>query len=106
METEWLVKIVEDGPTYFRNVWFYRRSGGKTVVLTFAGETATETVYDEGAAIPIVASMKLSPEMLQALANELQRLNIRPKEAGKTEGLLEAQTEHLKDLRALLKLKP
>lgn len=74
-------------------------------MLSFAGEKVTETTYDENAAIPISASLRLSPEMLQALANALSEANIRPKEAGKTEGLLEAQSEHLKDLRTLLKLK-
>jgi hypothetical protein len=101
----WLVKIAEDGPSFYKNVWFFRRgANGKTIVLTFEGEIATETEYDERGALPIAPSMKLSPDMLQALADALSGAGIRPTEASKTEGLLEAQTAHLKDLRKLLKL--
>lgn len=62
-----------------------------------------EKTYDRYAPIP--RTLYLEDNDLQNLADELQRLNIRPREASKTEGLYEAQTAHLADLRQLLKLK-
>lgn len=78
-------------------------SDGKVRLETRDGDIATSRDYDRYEAIP--HTLMLRDEDLQLLADELQRLNIRPREAGKTEGLYEAQSSHLSDLRQLLKLK-
>lgn len=97
METKVTIRSVPWGTT--KDVFILRRGMGKVEVLH--GDTF-ETVT-EGAIEP-KPTITLDDDMLQAFANELQAMNIKPKEASKTEGLLEAQSEHLKDLRKLLKL--
>lgn len=57
----------------------------------------------EGGAVS-VPSFRFQRDDLQLLMEELARVNIKPKEASKTEGLYAAQSEHLKDLRKILKL--
>lgn len=49
-------------------------------------------------------TLYLDKDMLQQLSDELNLKQIKPKDAGKTEGLFEAQSSHLQDLRTLLKL--
>lgn len=81
---------------------YTRLTDGKIEVETQNGDTLERKVYERGEMIP--RTLFLSMDDLQDLADELRRINVRPREAGKTEGLLEAQSEHLKDLRKLLKL--
>ena len=59
-----------------------------------------EEIVDVG--VDVKPSFYLDEEMLIGLADALQARGVRPKEAGKTEGLYEAQSKHLEDLRTLL----
>lgn len=95
----WQVEIRENPAMLGADVYiFYRRYDGKTIIF----KDKEEVVVEMGARAE--PSFHLTDEMLQAFANALSRVEIRPREASKTEGLLEAQSEHLKDLRKLLKL--
>lgn len=86
-----------------KELFIFTDLGDRVLVDIQDGDTITEKTIGRGEAMP--RTLWLADEDLQLLADELQRLNIRPREAGKTEGLYEAQTAHLEDLRKLLKLK-
>ena len=101
MTNDWLVDIRNDGPTYFKNVWIYRKRGDGGLDVLGAGEVVTS--YKMGDAIP--PSFRLDPGMLQGFMDALVEHGTKPKDAGMTEGELKAQSKHLEDLRQLLKLK-
>lgn len=98
----WKIQLVNNPAKLGSDLYvFYRRYDGKTIILKQDG---SEEIVDEYGSVS-APTMHLLPEMLQALADALRDEGIKPKEASKTEGLLEAQSKHLEDLRKLLKLK-
>lgn len=102
MENDWVVSIKDDGPTWFKNVWIYKRRGDGRVDVLETGDVVT--THEHNTAIPIKPTFRLEPEMLRAFAEALSQEKIEPRATSKTEGMYEAQSEHLKDLRKLLKL--
>ena len=97
----WIVRIREQGYSVNKEVFIFRRFGGKVEVVHGNG---TMTTYDEGEAIENIPTIILTPGMLQSLADALAENGIKPQE-GFLEGKLEATVNHLKDMRTLLKLK-
>jgi hypothetical protein len=106
MQIEYKI-IIKENPLMARyDIYYYRRTQGyKSAVVRQNGFTITEEEFDDTSASPVAPTLTLTREMLQQLANELNFLNIKPEVSSKIEGLYEAQTKHLIDLRTLLKLK-
>lgn len=98
MYGEYKAKIVDQQFRIGKALYLFARVGQKTEVL-YSNETKT---FDEG--VDIEPTLVLSTEQLQALANELDNLGYHPQKEY-VEGKLEATEAHLKDMRALLKLK-
>lgn len=93
----WIVKIVDPGYKITREIFIYRRAGiGKTEVLRSGGMVET---IDTG--VKPEPTLELFPETLQALANALAEVGIKPQE-GYLEGKLEATEKHLEDMRTLV----
>jgi len=100
MNNEYKVAIQSDPMRMGYNLYIYRKTyDNKTLIVQTDQEVEIPT---DGATRE--NSLFLTEEMLQGLATALQDINVKPKLASKTEGLYEAQSEHLKDLRKLLKL--
>ena len=96
----WTVKIVDKGFKFERDIYVYRKVFEGIEVLH--GDTVTR--YSNGQEIPDKPTLSFNPETLQALADELAHIGIKPQK-GFLEGKLEATESHLKDMRTLLKLK-
>lgn len=65
----------------------------------------TEEKIEEGAqSHQVRPNMSLNKEMLQSLLIEITNIGIKLPEQSNVEGKYQAQSEHLKDLRKLLKL--
>lgn len=93
-----IIRITDDPVTGRKLLWIVSRTAqGRTVSYSDREETFTE-----GAAAK--PSLFLTDEDLPLLMNELSRLGVKLPEQSKVEGLYEAQSEHLRDLRKLLKL--
>ncbi len=97
----WTVKIIDKGYKFERDIYIYARSGDKTIVKN---SDNTATIYGYGEPIPDKPTLSLNPETLQALADALDKVGIKPQK-GFVEGKLQATESHLKDMRTLLKLK-
>ena len=105
MNIEYKITIKEDVMMNRFDIYYYRKTTGyKNAVVYQDGFTVIEKEVDEGS-MKVAPTLTLSREMLQQLANELNYLNIKPELSSKIEGLYEAQSKHLTDLRTLLKLK-
>lgn len=98
MNGEWKVRLAEYPGRLGLDLFIFRRTYGDMEYLI--GDKV-ETV-ERGMAIP--PTLHLEQEMLIGLAEQLFTRGIKPADAGKTEGLYEAQSAHLDDLRHLLKL--
>ena len=96
----WIIKIIDKGYKFTRDIYIYRRVMNGTEVMN--GDD-TCTIYAEGTQIPDKPTLSLNPEILQAFADALAEIGIKPQK-GFLEGKVESQSEHLKDLRKLLKL--
>lgn len=92
--SEWQIKIVDVGYKFTRDIFIFRRLGNE--IETIDGKKCN--AGDE-----IKPALELEPEALQELADELARVGYKPQK-GFEQGKLEAISEHLKDLRKLLKL--
>lgn len=97
----WTIKIIDKGYKFERDIYIYRRYGNKIEVMN---RDNTRTVYEDGSAIDDKPTLSLNPESLQAFADALADIGIKPQK-GFIEGKLEATESHLKDMRTLLKLK-
>lgn len=99
---DWIVKIrpADFGQMGF-NLLIYRRTANNAVEI-LRGDGVIETIQSGAAASK--PTMYLADEMLRPLMDALIEMDIKPTDAGKTAGLLEAQTAHLDDLRHLLNL--
>lgn len=96
----WEIKISDLPGRYAKALYIFRRTHDRKIVVQHGD---TEDTYELGT--DIKPTLLLEPDLLQALADELQALNVKPKDAPKIEGLYEAQSKHLADLRFMLKLK-
>lgn len=97
----WQIKIRDVGYKTTRDLYIFRRAfNGETEVMQPDG---TIQKFKEGEAANVKPLLELEPEMLQELADELAHNGYRPQK-GFLEGKLEATTNHLKDMRTLLKL--
>lgn len=97
----WRVALQNLPGRFDKALYIYRKHGDKLEYITAQG---LATTVDTGADITPV--LTLNEEMLYALAEELSGKDYKPKDLGKVEGLYEAQSDHLADLRHLLKLPP
>lgn len=95
----WKVRLQEEIGRFSKGLFIYRKHGEK---MEYMGKEGVSHLVEWGDVIEPVLS--LEPEMLQTLFDELQSNGYKPKELGKVEGLYEAQSDHLADLRHLLKL--
>ena len=100
MEEDWKIQILELPGRYDMAVHIWRRTlSGKFQAMTKDGLL----VVHEGQSQP-EPLLTLLPEQLQAFADALNKKGYKP-EKGLLEGKLERTDNHLKDMRALLKLK-
>jgi hypothetical protein len=97
----WTVKIIDKGYKFARDIYIFRRIGDKIEIL---GADNTTNIIDSHAVTPDKPTLSLNPETLQAFADALDSIGIKPQK-GFIEGKLEATENHLKDMRTLLKLK-
>ena len=101
MMHDWYVQIQDLPAQFSKALYIYRKSPiGGTEILQ-----GKEVVVYKPGEIP-EPSLILQPDILQGLLEAIMSMGIKPRDAGKTEGLLEATEYHLEDLRQLLKLKP
>lgn len=96
----WQVKIQELPGRYSKALHIWRKVGDKYEHMQPNGEVKIL----EPAAYIAEPLLVLDEQMLQSLAEELTGQGYKPKDLGKVEGLYEAQTKHLEDLRHLLKI--
>lgn len=99
--------ILRENPIYTSyDIFMFKDTPHGRYLITQNGKTLTETLLEKEAYHGDVApSLSLDRDMLAMLQQEITRLGIELPSVSKVEGLYEAQTEHLKDLRQLLKLK-
>ncbi len=93
----WQVKIIDQGYTFNRDVFIFRKAVGGTEILL--GETIQ--FIKDGEAAPRTPTLSLPPEVLQALADGLADSGYKPS-GGFTDGKLEATEKHLEDMRTLV----
>ena len=90
----WTIKIIDTGYEKARSIYIFRQlSSGETMFLD--GKVL------KGGEAPSEPTIKLEPEQLQALADELSMVGYKPQK-GFIEGKLEATTKHLEDMRSLV----
>ena len=94
----WTIKIIDKGYKFERDIFIFRRVGNKTEMLNGDG---TATFYEEGSAVVDKPTLSLNPETLQAFADELAYIGIKPQK-GFLEGKIEATEKHLEDMRKLV----
>jgi len=99
---KWQVKLIDSPMVFGTDLIIYRRHLGKVYIYK---DNIVQEIPEGQAYNKNDVTLHLEPEMLQDLMDALHNMNVKPTEAKKTEGLLEAQTAHLQDLRKLLKLK-
>lgn len=95
---EWNIKIIDVGYRFTRDVFIFRRSLGGA---EFIQNDGTALFVPEGSAETPNPAIKLEPEALQALADELARTGYKPQK-GFIEGKLDATEKHLEDMRKLV----
>lgn len=98
----WKIKINSSNWRPGFDVFIFKQKSDGTVDVLSADKIKN---YEEGAEIDIKSSIYFDPEIAQEMATALNEIGINPKKEF-VEGKLEAQTEHLNDLRKLLKLTP
>lgn len=96
----WIVTIRERPGMSGKEIFIYRRASFSKIDVVRGPDIIETSDYGTD----IKASIVLEPEMFQPLLEALLNNGVLPKYHSKIEGLLEAQTEHLNDLRHLLKL--
>ena len=91
------IHLVEDWAMGGKKIYISRRVGDRIEVMF--GDTVT--AYQMGEAISDKPTLRLSDELLQELANALDKAGFKPKE-GYLEGKLTATEKHLEDMRTLV----
>lgn len=97
MNDNWKIKIIDLGYTTDRDVYVFRRTPNGTDVLL---PTGMITIGEKGV-LPSEPTLRLSPEQLQAFADELSLIGYKPLK-GFIEGKLDATEKHLQDMRRLV----
>lgn len=100
MEKEWKIQIIDVGYKLTKDVYIFRELQDGTEIMQTDGILK---FCKYGERLPTDPTLQLSSAQLQAFANELANNGYKPKE-GFMEGKFASQSEHLKDLRKLLKL--
>lgn len=103
MDNKWKFRLIHDPMSMGYNLFLYRMTPAGREVMTQDGDIMTIKIIKEGEPAPCV--LYLDDEQVQALTDELNSCGKKANVESKTEGLYEAQSDHLKDLRKLLKLK-
>ena len=98
MKDNWLIKIVDVGYRFTRDVFIFRRSLGGA---EFIQNDGTALFVAEGSSEQPKPAIQLDPEALQALADELALVGYKPQK-GFIEGRLTAIENHLEDMRKLV----
>lgn len=94
------VRINKDVFTGEYKIYILRRVNGNVFLKRTDGEVKIDLSRFNSD-----CTLSLTDKEMTLLVTELQSMGVRPKEQSKVEGLYEAQSEHLKDLRQFLKLK-
>lgn len=102
--TDFHIQILERPGALDKEVYISYREGGKIMLVGFDQGNMIEKIVTPGA-VKENPTMILSDHLMQELLRALLDYGIKPTDQSKTEGLYEAQSEHLKDLRTMLKLK-
>ena len=98
MKDNWVIKIVDVGYRFTRDVFIFRRSLGGA---EFIQNDGTALFVADGSAEQPKPAIQLDPEALQALADELAHVGYKPQK-GFIEGKLNATEKHLEDMRKLV----
>lgn len=94
----WIVKIIDKGFKFERDIYIYRKLGERMEIM---GADNTLNAIEIGGAIPDKPTLSLNPETLQAFANALNDIGINPQREF-IEGKLLATEKHLEDMRTLV----
>lgn len=94
----WKLKIVEVGYKMGRDLYIFRRVGGKTEIMQPDGTIKT---FNEGEVYDAVPFMEMDTDMLQQFSDELSKNGFKPQK-GFIEGKLDAVEKHLEDMRTLV----
>ncbi len=99
--------IVRENPMMGNfDIFMYKNTPQGRYFVTQEKGTQTETKIEEGAYCrDLKPNLSLHRDMLQQLLQEITNLGVKLPDESKVRGQYEAQSEHLKDLRQLLKLK-
>ncbi|MFA5795528.1 MAG: hypothetical protein WC980_10745 [Candidatus Brocadiia bacterium] len=97
------VKISESFETMSCFIYFYTEEGGVVHILEADGHTMRK-LDPNNAQIHNFNKFVIPQKFLSPLMDALREMGVKPKDQSFTEGELKAQTNHLKDLRRLLKL--
>jgi hypothetical protein len=86
-------------------ITFYRhRDNGFTEILEFpSGPLTIHNIKDGEYRPDMKPTMLIDDRTCRELVSAMTEKGVRPREASKTEGLLESQTKHLEDMRNILK---
>lgn len=101
MIENWQVRIVDHVYKQEHEIFIFRRTFKGTEILQ---PNNTAVTILEGETPDVKPTLSLSPEVLQAFADALNNIGIKPQQ-GFLEGKLEGTERHLADLRTFLKLK-
>lgn len=100
MNEGWKIRINRPVARTGHEVFIYRELDGGKIETYDPGTTIAQTLAMGEAGVPLYF-----PEgTLDAMFEALQTKGFKPKDQSFVEGKLEAQTEHLEDLRHMLKL--
>jgi hypothetical protein len=100
----WIVKIQSPIQKTGKEMFIYRKTPIGQVTV-YNPSTKTELTLSQGQDIPEEFILYFPDEsLLDAVFDSLQSKGFKPKEQSFVEGKLESQSEHLQDLRKLLKL--
>lgn len=95
----WKVQLQLLPGRFDKALYIYRKHGEQ---IEFIRPDGKAEITSWGTKIEPV--LTLDEAMIHAMVEELTNSGYKPKDLGKVEGLYEAQSEHLADLRHLLKL--
>jgi len=100
MIENWQIKFIDRPGRMGREMYIFRKGIEENEFIVFPKEYNLETIK-KGDVAPV--GLYFTDDMFQQLVDAIHK-DFKPSEGKFTEGKLEAQTEHLKDLKKLLKL--
>lgn len=95
----WNIRIRDCGYKSTREVYIYRR--GINGQIEYLQGDGIIKCFSEGSAIDVKPVIELTPEMMQALSDELSSIGYKPQK-GFLEGKIQATENHLDDMRKLV----